>query len=197
MFVTLEGPEGGGKSTVAQGLAARLRELGRDVVLTREPGSGNVGKMLRSLLLDGDSIEQKCELFLFLADRSQHVATIVRPALARGSVVLCDRFADSTIVYQGHARGLDVETLRSLNHFATDGLTPDLTLLLDLDPEVGNSRIESKDRLDSEPLAFHQKVRQGFLEEAKNDPRRWVTVDASQPPETVLDACWEAVKLRL
>jgi dTMP kinase len=196
VFVTLEGPEGAGKSTVARRLASALEGTGREVLLTREPGSGPVGQRLRSVLLDSEGMTQKCELFLFLADRAQHVESVVRPALERGAIVLCDRYADSTIVYQGHARGLDLEVLRSLNEFATGGLDPDLTLLLDLDPKTGLARLESKDRLDSEPLEFHQKVRNGFLEEAKIEPKRWEVIDASRSPDEVFDDCWKVLQSR-
>lgn len=197
VFVTLEGPEGAGKSTVARQLAATLEEQGHKTVLTREPGSGQLGQQIRALLLESDGMSQTCELFLFLADRAQHVESLVRPALAAGSVVLCDRYADSTIVYQGHARGHSVEELTELNSLATGGLKPDVTLLLDLDPELGLARLESKDRLDSEPLEFHQKVRQGFLAEAKKDPERWVIIDASGPAEDVFAACWSALRAQL
>ncbi|MBS1723971.1 MAG: dTMP kinase [Armatimonadetes bacterium] len=197
MFVTLEGPEGAGKSTVAAFLAERLEAVGKSVCLTREPGAGDVGGRIRSILLDGESLDTRCELFLFLADRSQHVAAVIRPALASGSVVLCDRFADSTIVYQGYGRGLDLAALRAWNTFATNGLVPDLTLLLDLSPEAGLARQTAKDRLDSEPIEFHRRVREGFIEEARLDAARWVVVDASMPPEAVASACWTAVTARL
>lgn len=197
VFITIEGPEGAGKSTVAQALGAQLEQAGKEVLLTREPGSGTIGQKIRSLLLDGGDMKQRCELFLFLADRSQHVETLVRPALEAGKIVLCDRFADSTVVYQGHARGLDLETLRRLNDFATGGLLPDLTLLLDIDPVIGTGRLLHKDRLDSEPLEFHQRVRNGFLAEATRDPARWIIIDASNEPETVFEHCWSAVSSRL
>ena len=197
MFVTLEGPEGAGKSTVAAGLVTKLGHHGFDVVLTREPGAGPVGRQIRQILLEGSEIDQKCELFLFLADRSQHVSTIVKPALEAGQIVLCDRFADSTVVYQGYGRGLDRETLVNLNLIATAGLVPNLTLLLDIDPALGSSRLQTRDRLDNEPLEFHTKVRDGFLSEAQKDPSRWVVIDASQSPEDVLESSWLAIKQRL
>jgi len=193
VFVTLEGPEGAGKSTVAIGLVSALREKGLEVVLTREPGSGQIGQKIRSLLLDTEGMTPRCELFLFLADRSQHVETIIRPALELGKIVICDRFADSTVVYQGHARGFDVAQLRAWNDFATGGLKPDLTLLLDLPASQGIARLENKDRLDNEPIEFHEKVRQGFLIEASIAPDRWTQVDASQNPGTVLEDCIEAM----
>ena len=193
MFVTLEGPEGSGKSTVVQLLAERLREAGMDVLTTREPGAGDVGQAVRQILLHGGSIEPLTELFLFLADRSEHVAKTVRPALARGQVVLCDRHADSTVVYQGYARGLDLARLRSLNELATGGLKPDLTLLLDLDVRTGVARTQDKDRLDNEPIEFHERVRAGFLAEADREPGRWRAVDASRPLDEVVEECWKAL----
>lgn len=188
MFVTFEGPEGGGKSTLIQSLAAILRDRGLDVVVTREPGSGPVGVSIREILLHGDHLDHKAELFLFLADRAQHVSTFIRPALERGSWVLCDRYSDSTVVYQGYGRGLDPVELRKWNDFATGGLAPDVTFLLDIDPAQGLARIASKDRLDSEPLDFHKRIRDGFLAEAAQTPRRWVILDASRPPAEVLEA---------
>jgi len=190
MFVTLEGPEGAGKSTVQGLLAARLREQGRDVLTTREPGAGEVGKAVREVLLHGGDLEPLTELFLFLADRAEHVAKTIRPALAKGTIVLCDRHADSTVVYQGYGRGLDVEKLRDLNAMATQGLRPDVTLLLDIDPVLGLQRTLNKDRLDSEPIEFHHRVRHGFLSEAKREPDRWRVVDASRSPEEVVSDCW-------
>lgn len=194
MFVTFEGPEGAGKTTVIRELAQRLEADGRRVLTTREPGAGNVGQTLRELLLHGDRLPPITELFLFLTDRSYHVAEIVRPALANGAVVLCDRFADSTVVYQGYARGLDVEWLRSLNRFATQGLVPDRTLLLDLDVEVGLARVQIPDRLDGESIDFHRRVRGGFMSEAALEPGRWRILDASQPPQVVLAEAWEAIR---
>lgn len=188
MFVTFEGPEGGGKSTLIQSLAASLQGNGLDVVVTREPGSGPVGASIREILLHGDHLDHKTELFLFLADRAQHVTAFIRPALQRGAWVLCDRYSDSTVVYQGYGRGLDLELLRKWNAFATGGLAPDVTFLLDIDPADGLARIASKDRLDAEPIDFHKRVRQGFLSEAAQSPGRWVILDASLAPSVVLDA---------
>jgi dTMP kinase len=186
MFVTFEGPEGAGKSTLIVNLANALTEEGVEIVVTREPGSGQVGAAIRQLLLHGESLDPKAELFLFLADRAQHVAGLVRPTLSRGAWVLCDRHADSTVVYQGYGRGLDLGELRRLNLNATGGLIPHVTFLLDIDPKVGLARIKSKDRLDSEPLEFHERVRNGFLTESQIDPNRWVVLDAELPPEDVL-----------
>ena len=186
MFITLEGPEGAGKSTLATGLRDHLASLGKDVLLTREPGAGQVGKAIREILLHGEELDAKAELFLFLADRSQHIAKIVRPHLAKGGVVICDRYGDSTVVYQGYGRGLSIEELKKWNAFATGGLVPDLTFLLDLDAELGISRLKSKDRMDAQPIEFHRKIRAGFLEEASLDARRFRVLDASQSPAEVL-----------
>jgi dTMP kinase len=203
MFVTFEGPEGSGKSTLIRCLAPRLEGTGRSVLSTKEPGAGTLGGGIRSLLLEGHDVDPKAELFLFLADRSQHVATVLRPALAAGQVVLCDRHKDSTIVYQGYGRGLDLDRLREWNRFATEGLEPDLTILLDLSPERGLERLETgdrratRDRLDREPLAFHDRVRRGFLEEASREPERWRIVDADREPDQVLEDVWGLLEPRL
>lgn len=193
-FVTLEGPEGAGKSSVIAALAGRLDAEGVPVVTTREPGSGEFGAQVRRLLLEGGDIAPAAELFLFLADRAEHVAKVVRPALAAGNLVLCDRYADSTVVYQGHARGMDLDFLRRANDVATGGLVPDVTLLLDLDPQIGLARIGTGDRLDREPIEFHRRVRAGFIAEADD---RWEVVDASRPLGQVADACWAALRSRL
>jgi dTMP kinase len=194
MFITFEGPEGAGKSTALAALAERIRASGQGVVTTREPGAGAFGKSIREILLHGDDIDPKAELLLFLADRSNHVATLIRPALSEGKIVLCDRYADSTLVYQAFARGLDEEFARAGNRFATGNLVPDLTLLFDLDPEIGLGRIRTKDRLDAQPIEFHRRVREGFLKEAAGNPARWRIVDASQDANVVLEKCWEILK---
>lgn len=197
MFITFEGPEGAGKSSVIAALSARLVAQSEQILLSREPGSGEFGLKIRDILLNQQAMTHQAELFLFLADRSEHVATILEPALKSGKLVLCDRFIDSTVVYQGYARGGDLGLLRQLNDLATGGLKPDLTLLLDLAPEIGLGRIKDKDRLDKEPLYFHQKVREGFLAEAELDPKRWAVIDAAQEPSVVEDACAAAMQERL
>ena len=197
MFVTLEGPEGAGKSTLIKRLSHEIESTGHDVVCTREPGFGQLGAAIRKVLLEGDEMPALSELFLFLADRSNHVNQLIAPALAQGKVVLCDRHADSTIVYQGYARGLDLPFLREANLVATQGLRPNLILLLDLDPQVGLSRQVSQDRLDLESLEFHQKVRSGFLQEARREPARWKKIDAAQDSEKVFQDAWAAVRALL
>ena len=174
-------------------IAGRLIEAGFSMVLTREPGAGVFGGKIRELLLGGTEMPPESELFLFLADRSAHVRATLKPALAEGRVVLCDRYADSTVVYQCHARGLDEAFVREANRFATDGLTPDLTLLLDLPP----ARLSSPDRLDREPLEFHQRVRVGFMAEAAREPGRWRVLDATQSPERVAEQAWAEISARL
>jgi dTMP kinase len=188
LFVTFEGGEGAGKSTAIAGAAQVLRAQGRHVLETREPGAGEFGAAVRALLLDSDHMTARSELFLFLADRANHCAKIVEPALGRGEIVLCDRHADSTVVYQAIVRGLDEKFVREANTVATEGLVPDLTLLLDLPAEVGLSRLEEKNRLDREPLSFHRRVRDGFVRLARDEPKRWRVIDATQDSRAVL-AC--------
>lgn len=197
MFITFEGTEGSGKSTALNAIADALERKGHTVVCTREPGAGAFGRSIRELLLHGDHLSPWAELFLFLADRAEHAAKVIRPALAQGAIVLCDRFGDSTVAYQGHARGLPIEKLRELNQFATDGLRPDLTLLFDLDPAIGLGRLSEKDRLDGEPLAFHEAVRTGFHLEMAEDLGRWELVDASLPPDQVIGQALRAIQGRL
>jgi dTMP kinase len=197
MFITLEGPEGAGKTTVTAYLKEHLEVLGYQVCVTREPGSGPLGQAIRQLLLGHHEIDSRTELLLFLADRAQHVATVIRPALAQGKIVLCDRYTDSTLAYQGYARGFDLETLRQWNNFATGQLNPDLTLLLDIDPKIGLQREIKMDRLDLESLEFHEKVRQGFLKESQREPQRWKIIDASLPLEEVQQQALQAILLRL
>jgi dTMP kinase len=193
VFVTLEGPEGAGKSSVIRVLGQRLEGLGHDVVVTREPGGSWFGPTVRQLLLEDKRIDAKAELLLFLADRAQHVAETIRPAIESSKIVLCDRFVDSTIAYQGYGRGLDIDRLREWNDFATGALYPDLTLLFDLEPSIGLARIQHKDRLDAEPLSFHEAVRDGFLKEAAKTPARWAVLDAAESLEKVTEAAFAAV----
>lgn len=186
LFITFEGPEGAGKTTQIRQLETELQALGHDVVRTREPGGDRVGEKVRELLLHGD-MGAEAELLLFAAARAQNVREVVRPALASGKVVLCDRFTDSTIAYQGYARNLPLDLIRQVNTFATGGLIPHRTFLLDLPPAVGLSRQDpdKQNRLDREDLTFHERVRQGFLDVAAAEPERIRVVDASQPAEVV------------
>jgi dTMP kinase len=189
-FVSFEGPEGGGKSTQTHRLAAALAEQGYVVWTTREPGGTRVGEMIRPILLGPQqqtNLSAWAEALLFTAARAQLVDEVIRPRLLRGQVVLCDRFSDSTLAYQGFGRGLELEALQRLQAQATGGLKPDLTLLLDLAVEAGLARIPrlAKDRLDRETIAFHQRVHAGYRAMAAQDPPRWRTVDASQDPDQV------------
>jgi dTMP kinase len=222
MFLTLEGIEGSGKSTQAQRLAARLRESGRSVWLTREPGGTPLAGAIRALILNpepsrialaqagwtpgNEPVEETLpltEALLLSAARAQHVPAI-RAHLAAGEIVISDRYADATRAYQGSARGFDMATILTLEDMATDGLRPDLTLLLDLPAEAGQARkVEASaeggdwDRIDAESLAFHQRVRAGYLELAAAEPQRILVFDATQPPEALADLIWETVKARL
>ena len=174
MFISFEGIEGSGKSTAQRLLAEHLQGLGYDPLLPREPGGCALGRSLRPILLDARTrgLSSRAELYLFLADRAQHVAEVIRPALEAGQTVLCDRYADSTLAYQGYGRGLDPEHLRRINDMATGGLMPDLTLLLDLPVHCGLERaglrnreegtVLSEGRFDAESLEFHERVRQGY-----------------------------------
>ena len=184
-FLTFEGPDGGGKSTQIQALADDLRSLGRAVWLTREPGGSAIGEEIRSLLHDlrHREMQPRAEILLYSASRAQLVGQEIRPRLERGEIVLCDRYADSTLAYQGYGHGLDLDTLRRITAFATGGLTPHLTLLFDLDPEVGLRRRQAGgvewNRLDDYDLAFHQRVRAGYHALAQAEPQRWVMLDAT------------------
>jgi len=185
LFISFEGPEGAGKSTQIRLLAEWLREQGRTVLTTREPGDGGrIGREIRGLLLRRD-MTPEAEYLLYSADRAEHVRTVLRPALERGEVVLCDRYLDSSLAYQGYGRGLPLGWLRAVAEGATGGLKPHRTFLLDLPPEVGLRRFESRDRLEGEPLAFHRRLREGYLELAMAEPERFVVLDATQSIEAV------------
>nr|WP_262926098.1 dTMP kinase [Pseudomonas asiatica] len=190
MFITLEGPEGAGKSTNRDYLAARLCEQGLDVVLTREPGGTPLAEKVRELLLapSDESMVADTELLLVFAARAQHLAQVIRPALARGAVVLCDRFTDATYAYQGGGRGLPVERIAILEQFVQGDLRPDLTLVFDLPVEVGLARAAARGRLDrfeQEGQAFFEAVRQAYLQRAGREPQRYTLLDAAQSLEAV------------
>ena len=202
MFITLEGPDGGGKSTQLPLLADFLCQQGFTVCTTREPGGTEIGNQVREVLmkLANTAMNPRTETLLFLAARAQLVEEVIRPHLLRGDLVLSDRYADSTLAYQGYGHGNDLGTLRQLLDFATGGLKPDLTVLLDLDVEKGLGRKQTKgewNRLDAYTVAFHQRVRAGYLELVRQDPNRWVALDASQPPEVVQSAIRQIVLARL
>ncbi len=187
-FIALEGGDGAGKSTQAEALAEWIRAKGHEVVLTREPGATPVGKRLRSILLDVSSagLSHRAEALLYAADRAEHVDTVVRPALERGAVVISDRYIDSSVAYQGAGRDLSPTEIARINRWATNGLVPHLTVLLDVAPETARERFtEAPDRLESEPAEFHARVRSGFLTLAAADPGRYLVVDAGQEPEAV------------
>nr|WP_207202418.1 MULTISPECIES: dTMP kinase [unclassified Pseudomonas] len=193
MFITLEGPEGAGKSTNREYLAERLRAAGIEVLLTREPGGTPLAERIREVLLTpGDEVmNADTELLLVFAARAQHLAGVIRPALARGAVVLCDRFTDSTYAYQGGGRGLSVERIATLERFVQGDLRPDLTLVFDLPVEVGLARASARGRLDrfeQEGRAFFDAVRSAYLARAEVDPVRYRLVDAAQPLTQVQQA---------
>jgi len=197
-FITFEGGDGTGKTTQIRALENYLTSQGKTCVITREPGGTALGAMLRRVLLEAGEapIARSSELFLYLADRAQHVSEVIRPAVAAGSTVLCDRFTDSTLAYQGYGRGLDLPLLRQFNSVADDGMRPDLTLLLDCPIEVGLGRTVGRqakslsdapkeDRFEREKLEFHERVRAGYLELARQEPDRFRVVDASQSADDV------------
>lgn len=203
MFITLEGPDGSGKTTQAHLLVEWLRELDYEVVLTREPGGTEIGDQIRAVLHDphNTAMDARAEILLYSASRAQHTAQLIRPALTAGRVVISDRYADSTLAYQGYGRGLDLGELRAITAFATGGLTPDLTLYFDIVPREGLQRRllsgEEWNRMDAEELAFHRRVRGGYLKLVSQEPERWVVINAAQPMEEVQAEVKATVKARL
>ncbi|PZF58922.1 dTMP kinase [Curtobacterium sp. MCSS17_008] len=198
-FITLEGGDGAGKTTQAELLTAWLEEHGRTVVRTREPGGTDLGQRIREMVLhERGHVAPRAEALLYAADRAHHVETVVRPALDRGEVVLQDRYIDSSVAYQGVARGLGAERIRSVSEWAASGLVPDLTVLLDLDVTAGRARVaaargDTFDRLESEAATFHETVRRAFLDAAAAEPERFLVVDASASAEVVQSAIRAAV----
>ncbi len=204
-FITLEGPEGSGKSTQAKMIIRHLAELGVEAMYTREPGGTALGEEIRNILQHNQAGEAPCEraeLLLFEASRNQLVEKVVRPALQKGIWVICDRFMDSTTAYQGYGRGLPVEEVKAIHHFTVNGITPDLTLLLDLKIKTGFERIaqrflelgESADRFEQEERSFHERVRQGYLTLAEEEPERFRVVDAAAEPEAVSVNIWKIIE---
>jgi dTMP kinase len=205
MFITFEGPEGSGKTTQQQRLAAELRGRGRTVVTTKEPGGTPLADRIRAILLDSANvIDPVAEVLLFAASRRQHTMETIEPALARGEIVLCDRYADSTLAYQGFGRLIDLDRLRNLNDWATDGLKPQVTLLFDLPEEVGLRRAQSRNaaavhdegRFEAEDLRFHRRVREGYLSMAQAEPRRFAIVDGDGTIDEVFTRTLETLRTR-
>ncbi len=197
LFITFEGGEGSGKSVQAKALYRRLSRLAIPVLLTQEPGGTPLGKKIGRWLkwAQNTDISPLTELLLFNASRAQLIDKVIHPNLEKGNVVICDRYADSTTAYQSYGRGLDLETVKMINNTATQGLESDLTVLLDISPEDGLARKSAKrqDRFEQEALAFHLRVREGYLKLATNDPQRWLLVDASQSKTKVEQIIWQRV----
>jgi len=202
MFITLEGPEGSGKTSQLPKLAEYIRQRGFDILTTREPGGTSISEQIRTVLhnLENKEMNPRTEILLFQASRAQLVEQVIRPHLDKGGVVLSDRYADSTLAYQGYGHRIDIEPLRVLVTFATGGLKPDLTFLLDVDVETGLRRKELKgewNRLDAYDLDFHQRVRRGYFNLVQAEPERWVVIDASQSPIKVQEEMRRVVAERL
>nr|WP_246247555.1 dTMP kinase [Cellulomonas septica] len=198
LFVSFEGGDGAGKSTQARLLAERLRAQGREVVLTREPGGTALGQTLRDAVLHGEHVDARTEALLYATDRAHHVASLVRPALERGAVVVTDRYLDSSVAYQGTGRDLGADEVENLSLWATRGLLPALTVLLDLDPDVGRARLTSApDRLESEGDDFHRRTRLAFLDRATADPDRWLVLDATRPADALAAVIGDRVEALL
>ena len=200
-FITFEGTEGSGKTTQIELLAAALRCHGREIVVTREPGGTPLGESLRSLLLDSDvPIGAIAEAYLMTAARAEHVQSVIAPAIGRGAIVLCDRYYDSTLAYQGGGRGLPIEELRAIQRLAVGSMDPGTTVLLQLPVETGlerRRRANDGNRIDREQLEFHQRVATWYASEARDNPQRWIVVDATETPDLVHTAILEAVTQRL
>lgn len=204
MFITIEGPEGSGKTTATNTAVEALIKMGYDVVRTREPGGTPIAEQIRNVILDkgNTAMDPRTEALLYAASRRQHLVEKVWPAVKEGKVVICDRYLDSSLAYQGGARGLGIENVLNVNLFATEGTWPDLTLLFDIEPELGLARISKNaarevNRLDLEKLEFHKNVRNTFLELAKRYPERYVIIDASKNQEEVAKATLDAILSRL
>ena len=204
MFITLEGPEGSGKTTAVEAAVKKLEEMGYQIVRTREPGGTPISEQIRNVILDkgNTAMDGRTEALLYAASRRQHLVEKVWPALKEGKIVICDRYLDSSLAYQGGARGLGIEEVLKINLFATENTWPDLTLLFDIKPEIGLARINANanrevNRLDLEKIEFHNKVRESFLALAKRFPDRYVIIDASLSRDEVAKATMEAILSRL
>lgn len=207
MFVTFEGPEGSGKSTQIQRVAAWYRSGGRECIATKEPGGTPIGDRIRAILLDSSAVgmDPMTEMLLYAASRRQHVAEVIRPAVERGETVFCDRYTDATLAYQGFGRMLDLDRLQTLNLWATDGLAPRLTLLFDIDEATGLARAHARNagmtvdegRFEAEDLRFHRRVREGYLSLAKAEPRRFEVIDAGGTVDEVFERTVAALRRRV
>lgn len=200
MFITFEGGEGAGKSTAIKRIVDSLQKEGKEVVLTREPGGTPIAEEIRNVILDKKNVgmDIRTEALLYAAARRQHIVEKIIPSIKAGKIVLCDRFLDSSLAYQGGARGIGIDNVLAMNQFATEGLLPDLTIFFDIDPELGLKRIASNsqrevNRLDLEKLEFHKKVRETFLFLAKKYANRYVIIDASKDPETVFQEAYAPI----
>lgn len=196
LFITFEGPDGCGKTTQMNLLAQYFEKKGKKVVLTREPGGKGLGEKVREILLNyNGEVSDRCESFLFLADRAQNIDIIVKPAVKQGEIVLCDRHIDSTVAYQGYGRGLDINEINMLNNLATGGKKPDLTLVFDVDVETSMKRVgKEKDRMESAGIDFHNRVRNGYLELAKQEPERIKVLDATKTIEEIHEKVVEIIE---
>ena len=204
MFITLEGPEGSGKTTAVESAVNKLMEMGYQIVRTREPGGTPIAEQIRNVILDKENtaMDPRTEALLYAASRRQHLVEKVWPAIKEGKIVICDRYLDSSLAYQGGARGLGIDNILNINLFATENTWPDLTLLFDIDPKLGLERIAKNanrevNRLDLEKIEFHNLVRQTFLDLAKRFPDRFVIIDASRDRETVAKDTLDAILSRL
>ncbi len=204
MFITLEGPEGSGKTTAVETAVNKLKEMGYEIVRTREPGGTPISEQIRNVILDKENtaMDPRTEALLYAASRRQHLVEKVWPAIKEGKIVICDRYLDSSLAYQGGARGLGVDNILNINLFATENTWPDLTLLFDIDPRLGLERIAKNsarevNRLDLEKIDFHNKVRQTFLDLAARYPERFVIIDASQDRDKVAEDTLKAILDRL
>lgn len=199
LFITFEGADGCGKTTQMQLLAEYLKKNGLDVLITREPGGKGLGEKVREILLNYEGpVSDRCESFLFLADRAQNIDIIVNPAVEQGKIVLCDRHIDSTVAYQGYGRGLDIERINKLNDIATNGKKPDLTFVFDIDVETSMKRVgKEKDRMESAGIDFHNRVRQGYLELAKQEPQRIKVLDATKSIAEIHNNVIEIINTKL
>ena len=204
MFISLEGVDGSGKTTIAQGFMQQLQALGYEVIYTREPGGNNIAEAIRTIILNPHhtNMDAKTEALLYAAARRQHLVDVISPALALQKIVLCDRFIDSSVAYQGYARKIGAQQIKELNDFATSGIIPELTLLIDVKPEIGLKRIKQDqtreiNRLDLENLEFHQAVYQGYQKLAKQAPNRIKVINGQRATSEIIAELYEIIKTRL